>query len=132
MTPAFKKAILAVLCIGALTGTAWAGMKFVDQFYINTTYSYAYGSMGSARASTDSNQQIGCTTYNSGGTDNYGYCSARDPSGTYKQCSWSGSQWTTTINAMTASSWIWFYWDANGNCTFITLQNDSSQLPSTP
>jgi hypothetical protein len=132
MNRALKKAIFAVLCIGVLTGTAWAGMKFVQPVTINTTYSYAYGSMGSARASSDSNQQIGCTTYNSGGTNNYGYCSARDASGNYKSCSWSGSQWTSTINAMTSASWIWFYWDASGNCTFITLQNDSSQLPSTP
>ncbi|HLK88319.1 MAG TPA: hypothetical protein VKZ18_00415 [Polyangia bacterium] len=127
-----KRLMLAIIGVGLVAGTAWAGAKYPEPVYISTAYSYAIGSMGSARNSSDSSQEIGCVTYNGGGTQIYGYCFAEDASNNYKQCSWSGTQWTQTINAMTDSSYVWFEWDGSGNCTLIVISNDSAYTPPVP
>jgi hypothetical protein len=127
-----SKMLIAALAVVVMTGSGWAGLKISSAVFISTTNSYAYGSMGSARASADANQNIGCDSYNSGGSSLYGYCHAQDSAGLYKQCFWQGASYASTVASAAPGSSIWFYWDTNGNCTFIEVSNGSQYAPLTP
>ena len=126
---------LAALSLAA-AGMAVAGAKFDDPVSINLSNKYAMGSLGSARNSSGTTQAIGCSVdgwvYNGTGYSSVS-CSAQDSNGNYASCYTSNSDtMARAVTGMTGDSGIYFQWDANGACTYISSDNRSYWAPKQP
>ncbi len=111
---------------------ARAGLKETGDNYVYTDGStYAEGSVGDARASSDGNQYIGCTidTYSTG-VPVVG-CFARNAAGTGIGCSTTNANFVAVAAGITANSYLAF--DASsGTCTFLEVADYSYFTPTTP
>jgi hypothetical protein len=125
-------------------GAAWiakAGTRYWDfRVSIDLTNRSAAGQMGGVRDNGDDISFIGCHTW---GNNNSSYlqmvCQARDANGTYVSC-WSAannSWWGTSqypavldqVRTIKGDSGIVFNWDANGNCTYLSVEQYSFHAP---
>jgi len=127
---------LAALGMTLLTNTAptWAGYKdnrevLREPVGINGVSGfYVTGSMVSARYSTDSNQNIGCTAY-ALGTYTWTACFATDKAGNSLVCGSSDPRWAEAVQSMTDSSFISFtVTDNDGDCKFVGVKSGSDLL----
>jgi hypothetical protein len=123
---------MALLALGLLAGTAAAGAKTKAPVWIQSDGLQASGSPGSARNSTDTVQQIGCTVmgYSNEGAINVS-CHAVDSTGRQAGCY---TQYPTqvmldAVRAISDSSWIWFATDADNQCTMILTSTSSVYEP---
>src|SRR5262249_46037791 len=125
MTKHLKKWALGIAfgMSALLSLPADAGQKSSYEVYISG--GIVTGSLGSARASYDTRQYIGCSNY---GT--YGYCSATDSNGTNVMCYWSGAAQAQSVLSLGPNSYIYFSRDANSNCSLVVVSNYSSYLPT--
>jgi hypothetical protein len=124
-------AIAGLLVVSGARGGTQYGFSGT---YVNTSSRYAYGQAGSARASSNSNEYLGCVTYVSG-TALSGYCRASDPSGNAAYCYFPSSgaaQFAQAAATASVNSYYYFSWDTNSNCTFLEVDNTSYWLPLTP
>jgi hypothetical protein len=128
------KNLLMGCAVGALVAStaAWAGFKSVTYVNINTTTRVAYGSMGSARGSTDTNQSIGCFVQGFSSGTNSVFCQAYNASNATVYCTSNAPAIVTAATTLSDSSYIYFTWDVNGACTGLTVSNDSSYAPRQP
>lgn len=125
----YALAFLIGLALAASATTAVAGSKL--RFEVMVTATSAQGSMGSARASSDSNQFIGCTVVG-GPFGTGGSCAAVDRAGVFKTCSVPAASAATmlpAIEAIGSASYIAFSFDASGNCTSVQASNLSYIAP---
>jgi hypothetical protein len=124
---------LVMTCLAgalAIPTVIYAGEKWSGQVVINQLVPYANGSMGAARNSRDSNQNIGCYFGTNGPGHTAGYCWARNAQGEHAGCKWFDNPILERIvGSMTSDSFIHFNWDANYYCTRITVQNASAYEP---
>ena len=117
-------AAVAGICTLLLT-QAMAGDKYVETVIVGATY--FSGSMGSARASSDSVQYIGCFMVNGEG----GNCYARDAAGTTKMCYWTNPNFLRTVESINPASSIYVTF-SKGICTYINVGNFSFNRPMSP
>jgi hypothetical protein len=122
-----QRTLGTAIALGFLTCTAvaFAGAKSTNA--VTETATYVTGSIGTARASADANQLIGCNSYG-----NEGYCFAEDASGNWKQCFWGTATQAAAVSSITPMSNITFYYDSAGNCTSLEIGNYSYFPPSVP
>jgi hypothetical protein len=123
-----KLAFGIVIAAATWTSLAPAGYKHDYQVVIYTSLSSAAGAVGTARASADSLQYIGCSSID--GTT--GHCIAQDSTGLMKMCAWSTAGQAAAVHSIGSFSDVAFGWDANGNCTSITVSNFSYLTPMVP
>jgi len=116
----FRRTFVAALAAAAFSASAVAGMKSAADVAISDTYGWAYGDAGHVYASSDRKQYITCEVRGTNGS-----CYAMDLNGVYRQCYSSDAKWVRTMAAVKGDSYIVFYWDANGSCTYVGVQNDS-------
>ena len=92
---------------------------------------YAAGTVGYARNSTDnSTEAIGCYFWgNAGGGAGAGGCEATNAQGVYRSCVTNDASLLATMRGLNGDSYLWFWWDANGNCTSIWVSNNSAFEP---
>ena len=102
------------------SASAFAGMKSASEVTISDTYGWAYGDAGHVHNTSDRTQHISCEVRGTNGS-----CYAVDVNGVFRQCYSSEARWVRTMAAMKGDSYILFYWDANGSCTYVGVQNDS-------
>jgi hypothetical protein len=114
--------VLGVVC------PASAGHKYTFPVYVNYTYSFAEGSLGSARNSADSQQEIECNVQSGG----WGYCYARDASGNFANCYANTEAHFAAIRAINGDSGVFFNWDSYGYCGTIIVYQGSSREPKQP
>ncbi|WP_148273261.1 hypothetical protein [Stigmatella aurantiaca] len=131
------KNVVKGLGLGAvlLAGTgALAGAKYARPVYVSTSSSggYAYGSLGSARNSTDANQYIGCTTSTGSSGEQIMNCFARTGGGISASCTSSASALVNAARSVTADAYIDFRWDGSGACTQLTVTHASYIQPTEP
>jgi hypothetical protein len=117
-----------LLAVGLAAAWAHAGYKVVSDVVVSTDGSYAYGAMGSARASNGNFQRIGCSTYATTGSTTV-ICSARNAVGTSVQCRSSNSRHVAAVQSCNGDSFVDFSWDAAGNCIEIAILNQSYYTP---
>ncbi|MDC0712880.1 hypothetical protein POL68_30745 [Stigmatella sp. ncwal1] len=118
-----------------LAGTgALAGAKYARPVYVSSSSGagYAYGSLGTARSSTDVNQYIGCTTSTGSSGEQVMNCFARSAGGISASCTSSVSALVNAAHSVTADSYIDFRWDGTGACTQLTVTHASYMQPSVP
>jgi hypothetical protein len=125
------KDILGIAALGltllATTTPTWAGRVTTNPVKVgsNQTSRYASGSLVSARYSADNRQYIQCVAV---AASNYTVCSAMDSVGNYVGCQSGEPKFQEVVQAMTASSYLYFVADLNGNCTHIVNYHGSDML----
>jgi len=112
--------VFLTLAVAAFSASAVAGLKSAADVVISDTYGWAYGDAGHVYNTSDRMQHIGCEVRGTNGS-----CYARDVTGVYRQCYSSEARWVRTMSAVKGDSYIVFYWDAKGYCTYVGVQNDS-------
>jgi hypothetical protein len=119
--------ILMVLTLSVFSALAAAGMKTNYATYV--TPGYAFGSLSSARYSSNTSEYISCDLYSSG----YIYCSVRDAVGNTGSCSTNSTANPTfvpMILGMNSASALAFWWDTTtGACTSLFVRSGSNLLP---
>lgn len=129
-----KLNLMVAGAVGALlAGTAaWAGYKSTYYVGVDTTSREAYGSFGSARASADSVQYIGCAVQGFSNGTNYVLCQARNANNVSAYCSSSEPALVNAATALSDGSYMYLNWDANGTCTYLYVSNASQWAPRQP
>ena len=112
--------IFLTLAMAAFSASAVAGLKSASDVVISDTYGWAYGDAGHVYNTSDRTQYIFCEVRGTNGS-----CLAVDVNGVFRSCYSSEARWVRTMAAMKGDSYIVFYWDANGSCTYVGVQNDS-------
>jgi hypothetical protein len=129
-----KLSFVALFTVAAtLSATAWAGYRYPIEVQINAVNRTAKGALGSARASADNNQAIGCRVGAAAGGSSPGiYCFAVDAAGNQASCSSSDQAILAAASALRDSSILSFSWTPGGACQSVTVENYSSNPPLQP
>ena len=130
-----KKAIVTMLGLGVVAFGlhAAAGLKTVQPVSITSTI--FSGNLGDARSSSDTRQFIQCNIAGNTLGALFGSCGAMDAGGTSRVCSFDARVNPTFAQAlatMTSSSNIAVWYNANGTCGQIQVQNSSANKPPVP
>jgi len=122
------------LCVGlvvaagvVVSSAALAGYTISTPVFIDSPYGEAWGQLSTARYSSDSYQDIGC----SNGTTGYIQCWARDANDNYVYCASSslGQYGNVTAGSINEGSFVAFTWTpSTGDCTSISVSNGSRYL----
>ena len=119
--------LLIVLAATVFSGLAAAGMKTNYATYVSA--GYVFGSLSSARYSSNTLEYISCDLYSSG----YISCSARDASGNSAWCSTdttTNPTFAAMILGMNSASALAFWFDpATHACTNLFVRSGSNLLP---
>ncbi len=128
------KNLMTVGIVGTLlAGTAaWAGVKTIYNVGINTSTRAAYGSMGTARSSADSNQYIGCAVLGYSTGSSSVICQAQDASGVAAYCTSTNPAIVTAATSQSGDAYLYFNYDASGTCTYLYVSNVSNYAPREP
>lgn len=125
-----KKAIIVGLTLLAslvAAAPAFAGFRVVHVVTADSVARFGRGALGSARASNNSREYIGCSRAFDTVT-----CAARDGAGTTVTCFTSDPSMVATFSAITSSSFIFFRYDEAGVCTVLNVAQYSYYQPLTP
>lgn len=126
-----RKGILsAMVALGlvATSATAMAGFTANQPVLVNPFLRVAQGALGSARNSPDNIQFIGCAvTDGAGGA--FVTCSARGPGGNFATCTSSDPGKVAAASSINSDSFVVFRYDAQGNCTLLSVST-FSQYPT--
>ena len=110
-------------------GLTHAGTRQYLAVSVGTTY--AYGSIGDARASADSLQFIGCFVQTS--TSNSATCAARDAANDYLSCYTTDPNLIAAARSISSDSVIEFYTPSGSStCRTINVNNSSQYAPRQP
>jgi len=126
-----KKAVLVFASVVLFGSWAWAGYQQHVFVGVYKSQRQAYGELGTARNSPNSIEYIACFIIWDG-TTKYAQCQARDGSGTYATCLSTSAAFVQVAASVQGDSMIVFNWDANGDCTYISVENGSDNDPKQP
>ncbi|WP_394829737.1 hypothetical protein [Pendulispora albinea] len=131
--------LLSVLApVGALIGlgvaaVAHAGAKVSRPVTVDLAGRHALGSFGAARNGADGVSRIFCTVGGSKGTGSIEMsCTAMDAAGRKGTCLTSNPVVVQAAAAVHSDSYVEFYWDAAGECTWFYTTTDSADAPKQP
>ena len=127
----WMKNVTLVCSVAALTGTALGGSRLTVPVDINVAVGYARGSLGDARNSADAVQYIGCYNASSVGSTIV-LCEAQDAGGVYRSCVTTDVNMVATARSISGGSFLYFQWNASGNCTALQVTSYSLFRPATP
>jgi hypothetical protein len=127
-----QKRLLAAAAVAIVGSTsaiaAHAGYRYNYPIVVSLAGRYAYGALGSVRASSDANSYIGCSLNSAGAI----YCQAADATASQvPSCSVASptALMQSTVASIKGDSYLYFTWDSNWQCTYIYVDNDSQYLP---
>ena len=123
-----KRIILSAALLAA-AGTASAGTRGAYPVYVGSIY--AYGSLGTARASSDSLSYAECQRYVTP-TNAVLSCYVRDATGKSAMCTTSDPAFVAEGRALKGDSLLYFEWDANGVCKALRITDSSTLAPKSP
>lgn len=125
-----QKSKLGAIIAGAVvlfSGAAMAGYKAAYPVTVMTNADnsgIAFGSMGTARNSSDAVQYIGCSTQSSFSPVT-GTCFAKNAAGKYLQCVTTDPTIVSVISSVAKSSFISFSASPTGACYYVNVTNNS-------
>lgn len=128
-----KLALSMVVVFGVvlMAGVSSAGFTYDDPVYINTSTMYAQGSMGSARAASNTVESIGCVVEAYPGYSVTVTCYARNSAGTSVSCTSFDPALANVATAIADSSEVTFTWNSSGYCTLLEVNTFSHYRPKT-
>jgi hypothetical protein len=111
--------------------TAQAGLKAVYTISIDLTNRSAQGALGDVRGSADGQQFLVCSVHGYSTGSPWAQCWGRDNSTPQNafSCSTSVANLISTVQAINGDSYLTVFWDAQGNCTNIVVENASWATP---
>ncbi len=121
-------AAMAAITLFTLAPSSHAGLKW--NYEVTHVTNGAFGAVGSARASSDNKQYIGCWV-TSTASSAVGGCQARRSDGAVKSCSTSNASIVANMRAINEGSFIYFNY-SGGACTSLQVSNYSTYRPKTP
>ena len=121
-----------LVVVSTVSNDTWAGFQYTHLVTIDTTAQAAAGSIADARSSADNVQYIGCEVYASNPGGSTMYCSAKDSTGGYVNCTSSDPDLVNAARSVNGDSDILFFWDSNAACTSLYVQNYSVYSPKQP
>lgn len=126
----FKKnlAIVSVLALAGIAGTALAGTKIASDVYVSD--GYFSGTFGTVRNSASSSSWLRCeaNTYSSGSFSYF--CDAYDGS-KYRSCTGSSPQLLTSIQSFNGDDYVYVQY-SGATCTYINTSKASFNEPKKP
>jgi hypothetical protein len=128
----FKKLGMAMVLVGSFGGAARAGYRNNQQVIVDTSSRVAYGTMGAARNSSDSNQMLACAIFGSATSSLEAYCFATDQNGASLSCHSLNSNVIAAAQHAGSDSYIYFVADSSGTCTTVDVYNGSEYQPKQP
>jgi hypothetical protein len=120
-------AIIALLTLTAGTGAVVAGIKQYVPLSINAASRSAYGGLAETHNTADNVSYAEC-----GSNSTTGYCTFRDPSGTYFSCYTTDPAQIAVIRSMSPDSTFNVVWDTSGVCTYVLSYASSRVAARTP
>jgi len=129
-------AIIAALAASLdVTGAAHAGLSTSPPTVVilspgNSIASQGYGALNGARRTSDKTQSIGCEVAATFDGWKYVSCYARNAQGNYASCYKvvPGSLQALAVSAVNTTTYIYFMGDRSGQCTYLSLTNESALL----
>jgi hypothetical protein len=120
----------ALVCfsIGLTAAVGTAGERRESWVVVSQTTRNAFGALGGARNAPDNVQFIGCQTRMFGGRYRMG-CVATDSAGVTATCQSTRAEYIALAQSVGTDSWIWFTYDALGNCQDVIISNYSFYEP---
>jgi hypothetical protein len=123
------KKMLTSIALLAGAATAQAGTRSSYPVYIGATY--AYGSLGTARASSDTLSYVECQRYVTP-SNAVLTCYVRDAAGKTAMCITNDPSFVAEGRALKGDSLLYFEWDANGYCKALRVTDSSYLAPKSP
>jgi len=126
-----KKILIGAALVAALAGTALAGTKVSwshVSVYKSSSSSYALGELSDTRATADTQQYIGCYVNAYQGSSTM-QCYARDTNGVSATCYSSDPELVRAAASVDHGSFMWFFWNSNGQCTHLEVVHGSEYTP---
>jgi hypothetical protein len=126
----FRFAAMTMACLSAaflMTTPAWAGSKTQSGVLIDDSQRLGSGALGAVRNTANLVEYIGCDVYNT-----FGICFATNSAGTSRSCFTYDANLINNMRSVTSDSLVLFYWDANGYCSQIIVENSSNWAPRIP
>jgi len=119
-----RRMFLTTLATAAVSASAFAGFQTGQQVVMSDQKKLANGDLGYVHQTTDDVQYIGCFV-----AGDAGYCFAQSKAGVARSC-WSDEpRWVNAMAAVSKDTYLLFYWDANGYCTYVGASNGSTGVP---
>lgn len=123
---------IATCSVLTMSGIAAAGFRSAYQVQVNTDTRQAWGSLGTARASSDSNQYISCSVYGYSSSAGSARCEARTATNVRATCYSSNPSIIQAIAALDGDGYVLFNWDTSGSCTYVATSSGSLWAPKAP
>jgi hypothetical protein len=120
----FRRISLTVLAAAAFSGSALAGFRTGQQVVISDAQHLANADLGYVHQTSDDVQYIGCFV-----AGDEGYCFARNLAGVTRSCWSNEAKWVRAMAAVSKDTYLIFYWDDAGYCTYVSARNGSTGVP---
>jgi hypothetical protein len=119
-----RRIFLTTLAATAFSATALAGFRTGQQVVMMDQQKMVNGDVGYVHQSADDVQYIGCFT-----AGYAGYCFASNRDGVTRSC-WSDEpRWVNAMSAVGRDTYLVFYYDDAGYCTYVSARNGSVGEP---
>ena len=119
-----RRILLTTLAAAAFSASAFAGFRTGQQVVMSDVKKLANADLGYVHQTGDDVQYLGCFV---GG--DAGYCFARNLAGVTRSCWSDDPRWVSAMAAVSRDSYVLFYWDDGGYCTYIRVTNGSTGEP---
>jgi hypothetical protein len=127
-----KKLALSLVSLSCLllpSVNVWAGSFGPEPVTVNLTAKWAQGALGTARNSSDHNQQIECNSRATSAGSYWTYCYAVDAANNFISCYSPSPDISRIAASINGDSAVFFAADANNYCTTVIVYNGSSYEP---
>jgi hypothetical protein len=119
-----RRILLTTLAAAAFSASAFAGFRTGQQVVMWDAKKLVNADLGYVHQTDDDVQYIGCFV---GG--DAGYCFARNLAGVTRSCWSDDPRWVSAMAAVSKDSYVLFYWDDGGYCTYLRVTNGSTGEP---
>ena len=119
-----RRIFLTTLAAAAFSASAFAGFRTGQQVVMSDVKKLANADLGYVHQTSDDVQYIGCFV-----AGDAGYCFARNLAGVTRSCWSDDARWVSVMAAVSKDTYLLFYWDDGGYCTYVRATNGSTGEP---
>jgi hypothetical protein len=119
-----RRIFMTTVAATAFSASAFAGFRTAQQVVLSDEKKLANGDIGYVHQTSDDVQYIGCFV-----AGDAGYCFAQDRTGVARSCWSDDARWVSVMAGVSKDTYLLFYWDAGGYCTYVSATNGSTGAP---
>lgn len=124
MSSDLRRICFTTLAAAAFSASAFAGFTTGQQVVISDAQKLANADLGYVHQTSDDVQYIGCFV-----AGDAGYCFAQNRAGVARSCWSDDPKWVSVMAGVSKDTYLIFYWDAGGYCTYVSATNGSTGVP---